>query len=36
MKIRYVEAWEICEYGHQPTEAEIRKLFPFFDDADPE
>lgn len=28
--IRHVEAFEITEYGHQPTEAEIRQLFPFF------
>lgn len=28
-KIEYAEAFEICEYGHQPTQAEIRKLFPF-------
>jgi LmbE family N-acetylglucosaminyl deacetylase len=28
--IRYAEAFEICEYGRQPTEEEIRKLFPFF------
>jgi LmbE family N-acetylglucosaminyl deacetylase len=27
--IRFAEAFEICEYGHQPTEEEIRKLFPF-------
>ena len=24
------EAFEICEYGRQPDEAEIRRLFPFF------
>ena len=29
-KIKYAEAFEICEYGHQPTPAEIRELFPFF------
>lgn len=29
-QIRYAEAFEICEYGRQPTEAEIRQLFPFF------
>lgn len=28
--IRYAEAFEVCEYGRQPTEAEIRALFPFF------
>jgi LmbE family N-acetylglucosaminyl deacetylase len=28
VKARYAEAFEICEYGAQPTEAEIRKLFP--------
>ncbi len=29
-KIRYAEAFEICEYGRQPSKNEIRKLFPFF------
>lgn len=29
-QIQYAEAFEICEYGHQPSEAEIRRLFPFF------
>ena len=24
------EAFEVCEYGTQPTAAELRKLFPFF------
>lgn len=33
-RIKFAEAWEICEYGRQPTEAEIRELFPFFGDAD--
>jgi hypothetical protein len=28
-KIKYAEAFEICEYGHQPTSEEIRRLFPF-------
>jgi len=28
--IRHAEAFEITEYGRQPSEAEIRKLFPFF------
>jgi LmbE family N-acetylglucosaminyl deacetylase len=27
--IRYAEAFEICEYGRQPTREEIRQLFPF-------
>jgi len=27
--IRYAEAFEICEYGRQPTQEEIRRLFPF-------
>lgn len=27
-QINYAEAFEICEYGSIPTEAEIRKLFP--------
>lgn len=25
------EAFEVCEYGRQPTEADLRRLFPFFD-----
>ncbi len=27
--IKYAEAFEICEYGRQPTPDEIRQLFPF-------
>jgi LmbE family N-acetylglucosaminyl deacetylase len=26
--IRYVEAFEICEYGHKPDKEEIKRLFP--------
>jgi LmbE family N-acetylglucosaminyl deacetylase len=29
-KIRFAEAFEICEYGRQPSKQEIRRLFPFF------
>lgn len=29
-KFKYAESFEICEYGKQPTEAEIRELFPMF------
>ena len=28
--IRHAEAFEICEYGRQPTRIEIARLFPFF------
>lgn len=28
--IQFAEAFEICEYGRQPDEKEIRRLFPFF------
>jgi LmbE family N-acetylglucosaminyl deacetylase len=28
--VRYAEAFEICEYGRQPSPQEIRQLFPFF------
>jgi LmbE family N-acetylglucosaminyl deacetylase len=28
--VKYAEAFEICEYGRQPTTAEIKELFPFF------
>ena len=31
-KIKYAEAFEICEYGRRPSKQEIRKLFPFFPD----
>ncbi len=29
-KVQHAEAFEICEYGRQPDEADIRRLFPFF------
>ncbi|NIA16621.1 MAG: PIG-L family deacetylase [Nitrospiraceae bacterium] len=29
-KVRYAELFEICEYGHQPSQEEIKRLFPFF------
>ena len=29
--VKFAEVFEICEYGRQPSPAEIRKLFPFFD-----
>ena len=28
-KVKYAEAFEICEYGRRPSDAEIRALFPF-------
>ena len=28
-QIEYAEAFEICEYGRQPSDEEIRELFPF-------
>ena len=28
-KVKYAEAFEICEYGRQPDKAEVRRLFPF-------
>jgi len=34
-RIQYVEAFEITEYGHQPSEEEIRRLFPFFPEMKP-
>lgn len=30
-QVRFCEAFELCEYGRQPTAAEIKSLFPFFD-----
>jgi len=32
-RVQHVEAFEITEYGRQPSEEEIRRLFPFFSDA---
>jgi LmbE family N-acetylglucosaminyl deacetylase len=29
-RVRYAEAFQICEYGRQPSPQEIRRLFPFF------
>ncbi len=29
-KIKFGEGFEICEYGHQPSDAELARLFPFF------
>jgi LmbE family N-acetylglucosaminyl deacetylase len=29
-EIGFAEAFEICEYGRQPSKAELRELFPFF------
>jgi LmbE family N-acetylglucosaminyl deacetylase len=29
--VKEIEAFELCEYGRQPDDAEIRRLFPFFD-----
>ncbi len=29
--VKNAEAFEVCEYGRQPTEADLRRLFPFFD-----
>jgi N-acetylglucosamine malate deacetylase 1 len=28
--VKYAEAFEVCEYGRHPDNAELRKLFPFF------
>jgi hypothetical protein len=32
-KIKFAEAFEICEYGRQPKQEELAKLFPFFEQA---
>lgn len=29
--VKFAEAFEICEYGRRPSVAEVRELFPFFD-----
>jgi LmbE family N-acetylglucosaminyl deacetylase len=28
-RVRYAEAFEVCEYGRQPTPEQLRQLFPF-------
>ncbi len=33
-EIRFAEVFEICEYGHQPSDKTIRRLFPFFKSRD--
>jgi hypothetical protein len=30
--VRFAEAFEVCEYGAQPSPADLKKLFPFFDE----
>jgi len=32
-QVKYAEAFEICEYGRQPSEEELKQLFPFFPDS---
>ena len=32
-KIKYIEAFEIAEYGYQPNDAEIRKFFPMLNNV---
>jgi LmbE family N-acetylglucosaminyl deacetylase len=29
--VKEAEAFEVCEYGSRPTDADLRRLFPFFD-----
>jgi len=31
-KVKYAEAFEVCEYGRQPSRDELKKLFAFFGD----
>ena len=31
--VKAAEAFEVCEYGTQPTKADLARLFPFFDGA---
>jgi LmbE family N-acetylglucosaminyl deacetylase len=30
-KVRYAEAFEVCEYGRKPDKEELKRLFPFFE-----
>lgn len=29
-RVKHAEAFEVCEYGNQPTPAQLKELFPFF------
>jgi hypothetical protein len=29
--VKHAEGFELCEYGAQPDQAQLKKLFPFFD-----
>lgn len=29
--VQYAELFEVCEYGHQPSDGELKSLFPFFE-----
>ena len=29
-KVKFAEAFEICEYGQKPSKEQLAKLFPFF------
>jgi len=29
-KVQYAEAFEVCEYGRQPSASDLREIFPFF------
>jgi hypothetical protein len=29
--IKCAEPFEVCEYGHRPSKAELKRLFPFFE-----
>jgi LmbE family N-acetylglucosaminyl deacetylase len=31
--VKFAETFELCEYGARPDERELRRLFPFFDEA---
>ena len=31
-KVKYAEAFEVCEYGRRPNKAEFKQLFPFFEE----
>jgi hypothetical protein len=28
-KVKYAQAFEICEYGSRPSQEQLKKLFPF-------
>jgi len=35
-QVRYAEAFELCEYGRRPSAVELKRLFPFYGEVEPD